>query len=155
MGGGQLTEPSGYVSLRCFTHSHLKTKKGAHQPPRSCMSTTSVSLLKQMGPEVTSAFLSSCSLNHDSASWAGGVGARECWLEAGHENICKWLPPVTQRVENPPAMQETQVQSLGQEDPLGKEVATHSSILGWESPRTEEPGGVQFMGRQSWTWLSN
>jgi len=43
-------------------------------------------------------------------------------------------------VENPPAMQETQVQSLGQEDPLEKEMATHSSILAWEIPWTEEPG---------------
>ena len=41
-------------------------------------------------------------------------------------------------VKNPPARQETQVQSLGQEDPLEKEVATHSSILAWEIPRTRE-----------------
>ena len=40
-------------------------------------------------------------------------------------------------------MQETQVWSLGQEDPLGKEMATHYSILAWEIPWTEEPGGVQ------------
>ena len=45
-------------------------------------------------------------------------------------------------------MQETQVQSLGQEDPLGKEMETHSNILAWEIPRTEEPGGLQFMGSQ-------
>ena len=45
-------------------------------------------------------------------------------------------------VENLPAKQETQVQSLGQEDPLEKEMATHSSILAWEIPRTEEPGGL-------------
>ena len=44
--------------------------------------------------------------------------------------------------------QETQVQSLGQEDPLGKELATHSSILAWKIPRTEEPGRLQFMGLQ-------
>ena len=51
-----------------------------------------------------------------------------------------------QRVKNLPAMQETQemqVQSLGQEDPLEKEMATHSSILAWEIPWTEEPGGLQ------------
>ena len=46
-------------------------------------------------------------------------------------------------VKNLPAMQETQVQSLGQEVPLDKEMATHSSILAWEIPRTEEPGGPQ------------
>ena len=48
--------------------------------------------------------------------------------------------------------QETQVQSLGQEDPLEKEMATHSSILAWRIPWTEDPGGLQFMGSQkSWT----
>ena len=49
-------------------------------------------------------------------------------------------------------MQETQVQSLGQEDQLEKEMATHSSILAWEISRTEEPGGLLFMAlRKSWT----
>ena len=47
-----------------------------------------------------------------------------------------------------PAMQETQVQSLGGEDPLEKEMATHSSILAWRIPWTEEPGGLQLMGSQ-------
>ena len=51
-------------------------------------------------------------------------------------------------VKNPPTMQETSVQSLGQEDPLEKEMATHSCILAWEIPWTEEPGGLQFMGLQ-------
>ena len=51
-------------------------------------------------------------------------------------------------VENPPAMQETQVQFLGQEDPLEKEMATHSRILAWRSPWTEEPGRLQSMGLQ-------
>ena len=45
-------------------------------------------------------------------------------------------------------MQETQVQSLDQEDPLEKGMATHSSILAWRNPRTEEPGGLQSMGSQ-------
>ena len=45
-------------------------------------------------------------------------------------------------------MQEMQVQSLGGEDPLEKETATHSSILSWEIPWTEEPDGLQFMGLQ-------
>ena len=45
-------------------------------------------------------------------------------------------------VKNPPAMQETWIQSLGQEDPLGKEMATHSSVLAWRIPWTEEPGGL-------------
>ena len=47
-----------------------------------------------------------------------------------------------------PAMQETWVQFLGQEDPLGKGMATHSSILAWRIPWTEEPGGLQSMGSQ-------
>ena len=51
-------------------------------------------------------------------------------------------------VKNPPAIQETQVQSLGQEDPLEKGVATHSSILAWEIPWTEEPGRLQSMSSQ-------
>ena len=45
-------------------------------------------------------------------------------------------------------MQQTWVQSLGQEDPLEKEMATHSSVLAWEIPRTEEPGGLQSLGLQ-------
>ena len=49
-------------------------------------------------------------------------------------------------VKNLPAMQETQVRSLGQEDPLKKGMATHSSILAWRIPWTEEPGGLQFVG---------
>ena len=49
-------------------------------------------------------------------------------------------------VKNLPAVQETWVQSLGQEDPLEKGKATHSSILAWKIPRTEEPDGLQSMG---------
>ena len=49
-------------------------------------------------------------------------------------------------VKNPPAKQEMQVQSLDLKDPLEKEMATHSSILVWEIPCTEKPGGLQFMG---------
>ena len=52
----------------------------------------------------------------------------------------------TQTVENPPAMKDTQVQSLGGEDPLEKGMATHSSILAGRIPRTEEPGRLQIMG---------
>ena len=52
---------------------------------------------------------------------------------------------VPQTVKNLPAVGETEVQSLGQEDPLEKEKATHSSILAWEIPWTEEPDGLQTM----------
>ena len=58
----------------------------------------------------------------------------------------KWASLVAQMVKNLPAMQETQAQSLGQEDPPEKRIATHSSILKWRVPWTEEPGGIQSMG---------
>ena len=53
---------------------------------------------------------------------------------------------MAQTVKNLPAMLETQVQSLGWEDPLEKEMTTHSSILAWRIPWTEEPGGLQSVG---------
>ena len=55
---------------------------------------------------------------------------------------------VAQIAQNLTAMQETQVRSLGQEDPLQKGMATHSSILAWRILRTEEPGGLQSVGSQ-------
>ena len=55
---------------------------------------------------------------------------------------------VAQTTKNLPAMWETWVQSLGQEDVLEKGMATHSSILAWRIPWTEEPSGLQFMGLQ-------
>jgi len=62
-----------------------------------------------------------------------------------------WAPLVTQWERIPLPRQEMQVQSLGQEDPLEKEIATHSSILAWEIPWTEKPSSLQFMGSQSQT----
>ena len=59
---------------------------------------------------------------------------------------------MVKRKKNPSAMQETGVQFLGQEDPLEKGMATHSSVLDWEIPWTEEPGELRSMGsRKSWT----
>ena len=55
---------------------------------------------------------------------------------------------MAQTIKNVPAMQETQVRSLGQEDSLEKGVATHSSTLAWRIPRTEEPSRLQSMGSQ-------
>ena len=52
---------------------------------------------------------------------------------------------MAQMVKNLPAMQETRVRALGREDPLEKGMATHSSILAWRIPWTEEPGGLQSM----------
>ena len=58
-------------------------------------------------------------------------------------------------VKNPPAMQDTWVRSLGQKDPLEKEMTTHSSILAWSIPCTEEPGALHSMRSQSRTRLSD
>ena len=55
---------------------------------------------------------------------------------------------MAQMIKNLPVVQETWVRSLGREDPLEKEMATRSSILGWRIPWTEEPGGLQSMGLQ-------
>ena len=63
--------------------------------------------------------------------------------------------PVAQTVKHLRAVQETWIQFLGQEDPLEKEMATQSSILAWRIPWTGEPGGLQSMGSQSWTRLSD
>ena len=66
-------------------------------------------------------------------------------LETPHGSVLKNLP----------AIQEIQIRSLGREDPLEKEMATHSSILAWKIPWTEEPGGLQSMGCKSRTRLSD
>ena len=68
-----------------------------------------------------------------------------------------WLFLVAQSVKSLPKIQEIRVQFLGQEDTLEKEMATHSSILAWRIPRTEEPGRLQFMVQQEsdmTQWLS-
>ena len=63
---------------------------------------------------------------------------------------------LSQMVRNSPTMQETRVQSLSQEDPLEKGMATHSTILAWRISWTEDPGGLQVWGvAKSQTWLSN
>ena len=58
---------------------------------------------------------------------------------------------MAQTVKNPPAKWETRIRSLGQEDPMEEEMATHSTILAWRTPWTEEPGELQCMGSQIWT----
>ena len=60
--------------------------------------------------------------------------------------MVQWASLVAQMVKNLPATQETQVPSLGQEDPLQKGIATYSSIFAWRIPWTEEPGSLQSMG---------
>ena len=59
-----------------------------------------------------------------------------------------WASLVAQTVKNLPTIQETLVRSLGREDPLEEGMATHSSILAWRIPRTEDPGGLQSTGLQ-------
>ena len=66
----------------------------------------------------------------------------------------QWNSLVAQTVESA-CNAETRVQSLGQEDPLEKDMVIHSSILAWKIPWMEKPGRLQPTGSQSWTWLSN
>ena len=70
-----------------------------------------------------------------------------------HINI--WASLVAQSVKNLPAVRETWVQSLCWEDPLEKEMATHSSILAWKISWAGEPGGLQSMVAKSWARLSD
>ena len=87
-----------------------------------------------------------------SRAWEEAVG-RIAW---GRSALIKLSPILSfkevtrapQMLKNPPAMPETWVQSLGQEDPLEKGMDTYSSVLSWRIPRTEEPGGLQSMGSQ-------
>ena len=74
----------------------------------------------------------------------------KCQLGTDANSICPEYRDslVTQTVKSLLAVWETQVRSLGQEDPLEKEIATHSSILAWKTPWTEEPGRLQSMGLQ-------
>ena len=67
----------------------------------------------------------------------------------------EWTKPPDQTVKNLPAVQDTRVQSLGWKDPLEKGIATHSSILAWRIPGTEEPGKLQSLVSQSWKLLSD
>ena len=74
-----------------------------------------------------------------------GENTREMQIE-GHST--KQGFPGSSSVKNPVTMQETRVQSLGHEDPVEEEVASHTSILAWRIPQIQEPGGLQFMGSQ-------
>ena len=80
-----------------------------------------------------------CVLTQDLGQMSGPLAALSLTLKASL---------MAQMVKNPPTMQETWVQFLGWEDPLGKGMATHSSILAGKIPWTEEPGSLQSMGSQ-------
>ena len=82
------------------------------------------------------------------------------WLSSSSSSLqinCTEASLIAQSVKNMPAMQETWVRSLGQEDPLEKEMATGSSILAWKIPWTVEPGGLQSTGSQrvGHDWATN
>ena len=76
------------------------------------------------------------------------MGFEVFFLRAQNTKGTKRLPLWAQMVKRLPAMRETGVRSLGREDPLEKEMATHSSTLAWKIPWTEEPGRLQSMGSQ-------
>ena len=76
------------------------------------------------------------------------VGWSESVCVCVYVYVCLRASLVAQSVKNLPAMQETRVLSLGCEDPLEKEMVTHSSFLAWKIPWIEEPGGLQSMGSQ-------
>ena len=84
----------------------------------------------------------------DSEAWCAAVhGVAKSQTRLSNRTTRTFL--VVQTVKNLPAMQETWVQSLGGKDPLEKEMETHSSILAWRIPWTEEPDRLQFMGPQT------
>ena len=91
--------------------------------------------------------------------WVGIFCVCHEFIEGQNNTLFTWpntrASQVAQTVKNPPAMQENWFCSLGQEDPLEKDMVTHSSILAWRIPWTEEPSGLQSMGSQSRTRLSH
>ena len=84
------------------------------------------------------------------------VGSNSCSLNQLHTYLDnKQASLVAQMIKNLPAMQETQIWSMGQEDPLKKGMAIHSSVLAWRIPRTEEPDGLQDNEESNTTeWLT-
>ena len=88
---------------------------------------------------------STCNSGDPSSIPGSGRFARE---RIGYLLQYSWASLVAQTVKNLPAMWATRIQSLGQEDPLEEGMATHSSILAWKIPQTDEPGGLQSMGSQ-------
>ena len=72
----------------------------------------------------------------------------QCSVLINFSSLTLWASLVVPSVKNLPAMQETWVRFLGQENPLEEEMATHSNILAWRIPWTEDPGGLQSRGSQ-------
>ena len=88
-------------------------------------------------------------MNDGNINWYSHCGQENCCLSKIKNRNTNLASLVAQIVKNLPAMQETQVRSLGWEVLLERGMATHLSILGWTIPRTQEPGGLQSMGLQS------
>ena len=84
-------------------------------------------------------------LSHQGSPIIHEINKSDVWLRADRST---WASLVAQLVKNLPAVQETKVQSLGQDDSLEKEMASHSSSFAWKIPWTEKPGGLQPMGSQ-------
>ena len=82
-------------------------------------------------------------------------GRSEVGQKLTQDNLTEMGFPVASMIKNPPVMQETQVKSLDQENPLEKGMAMHSGVLAWRISWTEEPGRLQSMGHKSQTQLSN
>ena len=103
--------------------------------------------------KITHASLLASSAGKESACNAGDPGSipgsgRSLGEGTGYPLQYSWASLVAWLVNNTPAMRETWVQSLGWEDPLEEGMATHSSILAWRIPWTQEPGGLQSMASQ-------
>ena len=98
-----------------------------------------------------------CQEGHHETHSQNSEGKNELRYPTNYFSMCIYKGSlVAHMVKNLPAMQETQVWSLGEEDPLEKGMATHSSILAWRTPWTEEPGRLQIHGvAKSRTWVSN
>ena len=102
-------------------------------------------------PKLPTANLVFCIANEEGWMPRNLPGRRQQWFLCFHSVLCRVKPKtslVTQVVKNVPAMWEARVWTLGQEDLLGKGMAIHSSVLAWRISRTEEPGGLQSIGRK-------
>ena len=85
----------------------------------------------------------------DRGAWRATVhGVAKSWTRLSDFHFRFWLPVVARTIKNLPVVRESQVRSLGWEDPLEDGIATHFSILAWRIPWTEEPGGLQSVGSQ-------
>ena len=148
------TELLQWVQLFCESKfsSHLTYSSFLRELVRSMtLSTQTPQCLLEMGKIRGGHVGLSQHLTASSLKWVFNRWGPRCYKSSWR------LLPMAQTVKNLPAMQETWVLSLGQDDPLEKEMATHSSILAGKIPRTKESGGLQSMGSQrvGYDWVFN